>query len=221
MELEQVVRTCFSCREFTDAPVTDAQLFALLDAARYAPSGGNRQGWRVVIVRDPHTKAELRACAEPALRVYLAQQAAGESPWNTVHRTTVDVEERWNADEPVHFLRFLETAPVLVVVGVDLGVVASFDKDHDRVGVISGASIYPFAWNILLAARNIGMGGALTTMCVGLEERAQAAVGFDRHTALAAVLPLGWPRTQLTKLSRKPVEAFVALERWGGPPLAP
>ena len=219
MDVDEVIRTCFSCREFTDTPVTDEQLFTLLDLARFAPSGGNRQGWRVVIVRDPRTKAELKACAEPALRVYLAQQAAGENPWNSVHPTAVDVDERWNADERVRFLNFLDAAPVLVVVGVDLGVVASFDKDHDRVGVISGASIYPFVWNILLAARNMGMGGALTTMCVGLEERAQAAVGFDRDTAVAAVLPIGWPRAQLTKLTRQPVEAFVALERWGGAPL--
>jgi len=47
-------------------------------------------------------------------------------------------------------------APVLLMLCVDLSVIASTDADLDRVGVISGASIYPFAWSILLAARAEG-----------------------------------------------------------------
>jgi len=214
MELDEVMRTTFSCREFTDEPVSDADIEAIIDHARFAPSGGNRQPARVVAVRDRDTLAALRSCAEPAMRVYLAQMAAGEAPWNTIDPSSVDIAERWHAAEPVEFLRFLDNAPVALCVGVDLSVVASFDSQLDRVGVISGASIYPFVWNILLAARNRGLAGALTTMCVGQEAAAQDLLGFPDHVALAAVVPLGHPVRQLTKLSRKPVADLLRYERW-------
>ncbi|MFN3215809.1 MAG: nitroreductase family protein [Acidimicrobiales bacterium] len=214
MELAEVMTTAFSCREFTDEPVSDADIEAMMALARFAPSGGNRQPWRVVAVRDGATKTALRRAAEPAMRVYMAQVAAGEAPWNTIVPTSVDVEERWNADDPVEFLAFLEAAPVLLCVGVDLSVVASFDSRLDRVGVISGASIYPFVWNLLLAARDRGLAGALTTMCVGEEAAAQEALGFPSHVALAAVLPIGHPRRRLTKLSRLPVDDLLRYERW-------
>lgn len=214
MELSEVMRTTFTCRSFTDQPVTDADIEAIVELARFAPSGGNRQPARVVAVRDQTTKAALRRAAEPAMRVYMAQVGAGEAPWNTITPTTVDVDERWNAAEPVDFVQFVEDAPVLLVVGADLSVVASFDSVLDRVGVISGASIYPFVWNLLLAARDRGMGGALTTMVAGMEAEAQRLVGFPDHVAVAAVVPIGYPVKQLTKLRRKPVEEILRHERW-------
>ena len=60
MELSDVMRTCAAVREFTDEPVSDEQLFAVLDAARFAPSGGNRQGWHVVVVTDRSVRRSLR-----------------------------------------------------------------------------------------------------------------------------------------------------------------
>lgn len=214
MELTEAMRTTFSCRDFTDREVADADIEAIVEAARFAPSGGNRQPNRVVAVRSPETKALLRKAAEPAMRVYLAQVSAGEAPWNTIDPTAVDVETLWNSDEGLPFLQFMEDAPVLLVVGADLSVVASFDSRLDRVGVISGASIYPFAWNLLLAARDRGLAGVLTTMCAGAESAAQAAVGFPSHVAVAAVIPVGYPVRQLTKLSRNPVSELLRYERW-------
>jgi len=59
MELYDVMRTTFSAREFTAEPVPDEILFTILDRARFAPSGGNRQGWRVIVVRDRRTREGL------------------------------------------------------------------------------------------------------------------------------------------------------------------
>ncbi len=214
MDLDLAMTTTFACREFTDEPVTDEEIEAIVDLARFAPSGGNRQPNRVVAIRDASTKAELRRIAEQAMRVYMAQMAAGEAPWNTINPTSVDVEGLWNADEPIEFLRFIEDAPVLLAIGVDLSLVASFDSRLDRVGVISGASIYPFVWNILLAARSMGLGGALTTMCAADEAATQELLGFESHVAAAAVIPLGRPVKQLTKLTRAPVSDLLRYERW-------
>ena len=88
------------------------------------------------------------------------------------------------------------------------------------MGVISGASIYPFAWNILLAARHEGLAGTITTLPVSEEPKLQALLGLPAHIAVAAVMPLGRPAARLTRLKRKPVAEFATLERWGGTPLA-
>src|SRR3989441_13273173 len=113
MELYEVLRTTFAAREFTAEPVPDEVLARILDQARFAPSGGNRQGWRVIVVRNPVTK---RALAD--LSAFAAQRYAAQ------------------------------------VVCVDVKVVASMDQDLGRVGIISGASIYPFACNILPVSRH-------------------------------------------------------------------
>ncbi len=112
-------------------------------------------------------------------------------------------------------------APVVLLVFLDLACAASFDSELDRVGVISGCSIYPFVWNILLAARNEGYGGTPTTFAAPQERALQQLLGVPEQMAFAALIPLGRPVKQLTKLSRKPVEDFAVLERWDGPALGP
>ena len=59
MELEEVIRTTFACREFTDDPVTDETLYRILELARFAPSGGNRQGAHIIVVRDRDIRQTL------------------------------------------------------------------------------------------------------------------------------------------------------------------
>jgi nitroreductase len=84
MELSEVMRTTFSCREWTDQPVSDETLHAILDMARFAPNGGNRQGWRVIVVKDRAIRQAFIPLVKPATNVYVAQVAAGEAPWNTI-----------------------------------------------------------------------------------------------------------------------------------------
>ena len=88
----------------------------------------------------------------------------------------------------------------------------------DRIGVISGASVYPFVWNVLLAARNEGYGGVLTTMVVPEEPRVKQLLGVPESYAIAAVVPLGKPTHEVTKLRRRPVAQFVTRERFDGAP---
>jgi len=95
-------------------------------------------------------------------------------------------------------------------------VVAALDQDLERVGVIAGASVYPFVWNVLLAARNEGYGGVLTTMAVAEEPRVRDLLGIPDSYAVAALLPLGKPLRQVTRLTRKPVSEFVTRERFDG-----
>jgi nitroreductase len=114
----------------------------------------------------------------------------------------------------------LEAAVVLVVC-VDLRMVAALDKELDRVGIVGGASVYPLVWNILLAARNEGYGGTITTMAVAEEPRIRELLGIPEGYAVACVIPLGKPARQPRKLSRLEVEDLTRVEHWRGGPLIP
>ncbi len=222
MELFDVMRTTFAGRAYTGDPLPDATLYRILEHARFAPSGGNRQGWRVIVVREPATRKALAQLTEPAAKRYIAQVQNGENPWNTIDPPRADAATIERTAPAPHLTDpVLKGAAVVLVICVDLKVVASTDQNLARVGVISGASIYPFAWNILLAARHEGFAGTITTLAVAEEPRIQALLGIPSHVAVAAVMPLGRPVKTLTKLKRRAVQEFAMLERWGGAALAP
>lgn len=219
MELSDVLRTTAAVRQFTDEDVSDAQLHRVLDLARFAPSGGNRQGAHVIVVRDRATRERLVELNTPAAKRYAAQVAAGENPWNTVVPSSVTAEQVAATPVPELFVRPVLEAPVVLVVSVDLAVVAATDSELDRVGVVGGGSVFPLAWNILLAAREEGLGGTFTTMAVAEEPGVKALLGLPDSHAVATVIPLGHPVKQVTRLRRAPVEEFVTLERYDGEPL--
>ncbi len=216
MDLLEVMRTTFAAREFTDEPVDDATLYRILDAARFAPSGGNRQGWHVIVVRDAETRRTLVELVKPTLRRYLAEMTAGENPWNTIVPSKVDAGREAATEVPDWIVGNVTKAPLLLLVAVDLRVVASFDAKLPRVGVISGASIYPFVWNVLLAARNEGLGGTLTTFLAPAESKVRELFDLPEGFAVAGLLPIGKPVKQLTKLKRKPVEEFATFDSFTG-----
>ncbi|HYP92886.1 MAG TPA: nitroreductase family protein [Mycobacterium sp.] len=218
MDLYDVMRTTGAARQYTDHPLPDEVLERILENARFAPSGGNRQGTHVVVVRDPQTRGQLAELAIPGARRYIAQIRNGEGPWNPLQPCGVDAETIAAVEVPPGSP--LRDAPVVLVVCVDLAVVAAFDQELDRIGIVSGASVYPFVWNILLAARNEGYGGVLTTAAVAEEPRVKELLGIPEDYAIAAVLPLGKPVRQITKLTRKPVAEVASRERFDGDPFS-
>ena len=218
MDLYDVMRTTHAAREFTDEPLPDDTLYRILDNARFAPSGGNRQGTHITVVRDAQTRQRLAELGVPGARRYIAQLMAGENPWNPVHPTSVAPETIDNTDPPDIFIASLIQAPVVLVVSVDLEVVAAVDQNLDRIGLVSGASVYPLAWNILLGARNEGYGGTLTSMAIPQEAQVRELLGLPATHALAALVPLGKPTRQLTKLRRRTVEEIVTHEHFDGAP---
>jgi nitroreductase len=216
MELDEVMRTTFAAREYTGEPLPDAVLYRILDAARFAPSGGNRQGNRVIIVKSQATRAALARLAEPAARRYLAQLKAGENPWNTLVPSKVSAHQIAATPVPAMLVEpYLKSAVVLVFV-VDLHAIAALDQHLDRIGIISGASVYPLVWNVLLGARNAGFGGTITTLPAAQEPEVQKLLNIPEHYAVCAVVPIGKPVRQLTRLKRRAVEDFATLESFDG-----
>jgi nitroreductase len=216
MQLYDVMRTTGAVRQFTGDPLPDDVLERILDNARFAPSGGNRQGVRVIAVRDNTTREVLADLSGPGARRYAAQLANGESPWNPLHPCGADAQTVAATEVPAQMSAPMREAQVVLVICLDLGVVAATDQDLDRIGVIAGASVYPFVWNVLLAARSEGFGGVTNTMAVPEEPRVKELLGVPDEYAIAALVPLGKPVHQVSKLTRKPVADFVTRERFDG-----
>lgn len=218
MELYDAMRSTAAVREFTDDPLPDDVLERILDNARFAPTGGNRQGVHVIVLRDRDTRSALADLGLTAARRYTAQLAHGESPWNPLQPTGLDAATIAAAEPAGQMSAPFREAPVVLLVLLNLAVVAATDQDLDRIAVVPGASVYPFVWNVLLAARNEGYGGVLTTMIAAEEPRARALLGVPDTFAVAALVPLGKPVRQVTKLRRRPVSEFVTSERFDGAP---
>jgi len=216
MELYEAMHTTAAIREFTGEPLPDEVLHRILDNARFAPSGGNRQGVRLVLVTERETRERLADLVAPGARRYAAQGKAGETPWNPVAPTALSAEQIAATRVPGFFVDPFLTAAVLVVVLVDLSTLAATDQELERIGLVSGASVYPLVWNLLLAARAEGFGGVVNTMAVPAEPAVLDLLGAPANHALACVVPLGKPVKQPTRLRRQPVESFVTRERYNG-----
>lgn len=228
MDLAEALRTTGAVREFTDEPVDDATVHRLLDAARFAPNGGNRQAWRIVVVKDPAIRRALRDSYLPGWYEYLAQVSAGLTPWAVVTDRALEASAVANAPEiaaaasdgPGGFAEHLDEVPVLMVLLADLTRLATVDRDCGHYTMIGGASIYPFAWSILLAARTEGLAGVMTTMVVRDEDTVKDLLGVPDTHSVAGVLALGHPVHQPTRLRRGPVDEFTTVDRFDGPALA-
>ena len=220
MDLREALRGTGSVRAFTDEPVDLATVAAVLDDARFAPSGGNRQGWKVAVVQDRDLRHSLAALMQRVWDEYIDESSSGSglAPFSALAAPVVR-----NGPAPHSanaLLDGIEAVPVVLAVAVDLGRVSMMDRDLERKGVVGGASVYPFCWSILLAARARGLGGVLTTFLSRREPDAAPLLGLPAGHALAATVFLGHPVHQPTKLKRNSVVAFATLDRFDGQPLS-
>ncbi|MGA2837042.1 MAG: nitroreductase family protein [Acidimicrobiales bacterium] len=227
MDLTEALRTTGAVREFTDEPVEDATVFRLLDIARFAPSGGNRQAWRVVLVKDPAVRRAVRDVYLPGWYEYLAQVAAGLTPWAVVTDRELEAASVAGAGDiaaaaaagPGGFAEHFDQVPAMLVLLADLARLATVDRDSDHYTMVGGASIYPFAWSVLLAARTEGLAGVMTTMVVRDEAAIRELLGIPGTHTVAGVLALGHPVHQPSRLRRGEVGEFATVDRFDGPAL--
>lgn len=208
-----MMRSAGTTRRFRPDPVPDEILFRVLDNARFAPNGGNRQGWRVVVVTDGATRRALHDLYQPPWHAYLAE------------RYGISGDPAEQPDLPEALMRTMEFAnrlhevPVHLLVTVDLGSLAVTDRDLPRQSIVGGGSVYPFVQNLLLGLRAEGIGAALTTMIIPAEADVKALLGIPAEHALAALIAAGYPADPLpTRLRRRSVSEFAARDRFDGPP---
>ena len=207
MTLEEIMRTNGTCRYYTTDPVDDAVLSRVLDCARWAPTGGNRQPLRFIAVRDAAKKQRLKALYLPLWNHFLDGINAGEKHYDARPKLLVDAD---------HFANHLEQIPVMLIVCARLADVQPTDAVLDRLSVVGGASIYPAVQNVLLAARAEGLGTALTTLLCAVEPEVKTLLGIPDDVATAAMVTIGWPaRPFPRKLKRRPLAEFAYTDTYG------
>jgi nitroreductase len=223
VDLSEALRENAAIREFTDEPIPDEMLYRILETARFAPSGGNRQGWRVIAVRDAALKRSMRELYLPGWLEYIAMVAAGLVAWSPLADPSAEAAALASASREEHvalFSRQFERVPAMLVVLADPRELAAPDRDHDRYTFAGGASVYPFVWSILLAARGEGLGGVMTTMHIRRETQVKELLNVPDELALAAVVFLGHPRRRPSRLRRSPVPEFATFDTYDGAPVS-
>jgi nitroreductase len=176
-------------RAWSDQPVPDEMVRQVIAAATHAPSGSNSQPWRFIVIRDQATKDQLSALYEEAM----GEQYGGAEP------------DRARARQPI------SRAPVLIMVCVRV-------PRNGRAGFQTGASVYPAVQNLMLAARSLGLGTVLSTMHRLRKDQVHELLGIPDTYESAALIPLGFPNRSYGPNHRRPVEDFIAHDRWSDPP---
>ncbi|MFM8409120.1 MAG: nitroreductase family protein [Alphaproteobacteria bacterium] len=207
MEFTEVLRTTPTCRRYRPDPVPDDVLHRVLDGTRWAPTGGNRQGVRFVVVRDAGTRARLRDLYVPLWEQYAGR--ATDRPGAPLPKLLAEAD---------HMARHLDRVPVLVVVCAQLADLLATDRHLGRLSIVGGASVYPSVQNLLLSARAEGLGTALTTLLCAVEPQVKELLGIPDGVATAALVALGWPEAPFPKrLARRPLGESCFAEAWGAP----
>jgi nitroreductase len=207
MDLLEAIASNGTCRYFKPDPVPREVLRRALSAARFAPSGGNRQPVRFIVVTDAVLRRELAALYLPRWQAYIGGMTRGE-----VRADTLPAMVR-NAD---YFANHLAEVPALVVVGARLADCYATDTQLGRLSVVGGASIYPAVQNFLLGCRSEGLGTALTTLLVADEPKIKPLLNIPEDIATAAYIAVGYPSKPFPKeLRRRGLDEICFSDRYG------
>ena len=207
MNFDELIRTNGTCRYYDTTAVPDDVLVRVLDASRWAPSGGNRQPLSLIAVRDQQLKTQLQALYQPIWNEFLDGLYAGETKYKARPKLLTDAD---------HFSKHIEQIPVLLIVCARLADVQPTDVGLDRLSVVGGASIYPSVQNILLKAREEGLGTALTTLLCAVEPAVKSLLGIPDDISTAAMVTIGWPSKPFPRcLTRRPLSEFAYVDRYG------
>ena len=203
MDFFDVVITQRSIRRLKTDPIPDAALRQIMDAAICAPSGGNRQGWSFIVVRDPAKRARLgelyREAWSELMKVPYYRDAASAPPDSPAGRMLASAR---------HLGQHLGEAPVLILACIALDPGA-------QPTLTTGASIYPAVQNIMLAARALGIGSCITTIHRFRDAQMKELLGIPSDVETAALIPLGYPLGKFGRPPRRPLREVAFADRWG------
>lgn len=206
----EILATTRSIRRISPEPVDEARLARVLQAAVWAPSGGNRQPWRMIVVRDRGIKADLGAIYAVEWAKYVDKNMAlvAGQPEHVVEQM------RSGLAAGTRLAENLADVPVVIIFVFDASMVLATDANLDRTSVVGGASLYPAVQNLLLAARAEGLGGVLTTLIAPREAEVRELLGIPVKWGVYAMVPLGVPMGRHGPLRRAPLSTMVKWDRW-------
>lgn len=209
MELLDAMQTMNACRYYKPDPVADDVLARVLNAARWAATGSNKQPVSLVAVRDAAKRQALHDLYQPIWAMAMQKYSSGEFKHGFTPSFLQHVD---------HFAKHIAEVPVHVVVCAEWQGLTAIDANLGRTVLTPGSSIYPAVQNLMLAARNEGLGTTLTTLLGFVEPQVKALLDIPEPIATAAVVMLGWPAKPFpARLKRKPLSSMAFLDRYGAP----
>jgi len=210
--LYEAMRTLRAVRRLRPNPIPDEVLHRVLEAATWAPTGGNRQPWRVIVVKDRSRKERLGAL--------YADRWAGFAKMYRARLADLPAAAREKTQRMLgagdHLGAHFAEAPVIFVFCFNPREMAITDAKLDRVSVVGGASIYTAVENLLLACRAEGLGCVLTTLLCECEPQVRELLAIPQPWGTAAAVPIGYPVLRgHGPISRRPVEELAFADSWG------
>lgn len=203
--LFEAIHNMRAMRRLKPDPVPDELIHKIIAAGLCAPSGGDVQHWRFIVVKDADIKKQIQLRYKKALDQLLPRYRAAPPPPGKT-----EAQKNRMLDAVVYLTEHFHEAPVLIV-GCLVGDMAK------AIGLpkMSGASIYPAIQNMLLAARGLGLGSTLTTRHLLHEKEVNEILGLPDNAETFAILPIGYPMGKFGPVSRQSVEAVTFQDRWG------
>jgi nitroreductase len=206
MDVYEVLYTTRAMRRVKPDPIPQESQARILDAAIRAPTGGDTQGWRFLLIDDPAVIAELaplyRECLNRLFSTYYGPplEAANAAPQESENAKFLKMYR-----SAKHMGDHFETYPLLL---------AAFSQGDD-----DGGSIFPAVWNAMLAARAEGIGSAITSILMFEPDRAYSILGVpkDEGWNFACLVPMGYPTGRWGVAPRRPVHEVSFKNQWGKP----
>ena len=204
-EILEIIHTTRSMRRLRPDPVPDELISKILEAGICAPSSGNTQRWRFLVVKDLAIKKAVQVYYKRAFDEFVGPRYESAAP------PPGSSKERYKRQHAAagYLTDHFHEAPVWIV--------ACLEHGSEAPKRTSGASIYPAVQNMLLTARALGLGTTLTTRHLRFEKETEAALGLPPGVHSYAILPLGYPMGNFGPVRRGALEDFVYLDHWGAP----
>ena len=208
MDLYEALYTTRAMRRVKPDPIPLDVQKKILDAAIRAPSGGNTQNWRFMLVDDPAVKAQIAPIYQECLGML----------WQTIYKDRIEAANA-NPDDlesaqmlrvqrsAQHLADHFEEYPLLLISFVQ------FDP--------TGGSIFPSTWSAMLAARAEGIGASLTTvanMIKGDDIAKILGVPKEDGWLISSIVCFGYPTGKWGVAPRRPVHEVSYRNQWGEPP---
>ena len=220
IDLFEAIRTARAQRRLGTAPVPEALITRVLDAAIRAPSAGNAQNWHFIVVRDAELRRRVgtlyRKASDIAEAVYQARSHPTHQTEAQWQRMLTAGAHLWNhmGDAPVLLVPCLHQRDLPARDALDPAWRDHYDAERAYLDRIRGASIYPAVQNIILACRALGLGTVITTNHLRIEAEFKALLGIPADVDTFALMPIGWPEGQFGPVSRRPLSEVAHADRW-------
>ncbi len=213
-DLYECMSTLRAVRRLRTDPIPADVLDRVLQAACWAPTGGNQQPWRVVVVTDDPGKQGLEDIYRPLWETYVAGFL------NRVKDSPPDELAKWQkvAKAGDHMANRLSEAPAILVFCANPAFMAITDSHLDRPSMVGGGSVYPAVQNAMLACVAEGLGCTLTTLHCQNEPAVKELLEIPEEWATVAMVPIGYPTLRgHGPITRKPPTEMAYDDRFGSP----